>query len=189
MRNLTPDEVKAITAPTVRPFYAIEMDYPDGPVRASTLDRPMQITSPNTGQLETFAGVGVLGAISDIEEGSENRSYGFSVTLSGIPAELAAYLRTQDVHGRPVWLMMGLISPKYEILFYRVIAKAFMDSQGVVAGEQLGIVVDCESAAVDWERARVRRYTDADHRARYPTDGFLKYIAAMEQATLSWGRA
>jgi hypothetical protein len=41
---------------------------------------------------------------------------------------------------------------------------------------------------VDWERARVRRCTDVDHRTRYPTDGFFKYVAALENQTLAWGR-
>lgn len=188
-RDLTPAEIEAATAPVVLPFFAVEMDYPDGMVRATTLDRPITLTSNATGQPAEFKGVGQLGGIGDIEDGSENRSYGYSITLSGIPAEFAQYLLQQDPHGRPVWVMLGLVSPAYEVLMVRTIGKAFMDAQDMQAGDRLAVVVNCESAAVDWERARVRRYTDADHRARHPNDGFLKYVAAMENMTLSWGRA
>ena len=188
-RDLTPSELQAVTAPTVLPFFAVEMDYPDGMVRATTLDRPITLTSEATGQPAVFAGVSVLGAVSDIEAGSENRSYGFAVTLSGIPGDFAQYLLQQDPHGRQVWLRLGLVSPAFDVLMVRTIGRAFMDAQDLQMGEQLAVVVNCESAAVDWERARVRRYTDADHRARHPNDGFLKYVAAMENMNLPWGRA
>ena len=188
-RDLTPAAQAAVTAPAVMPFFAVEMDYPDGAVRCTSLDRNITLTSPSTGQPATFYGVGTLGAVSDVQDGSENRSYGFSLTLSGIPADLAAYLRGQDPHGRPVWLLTGLVSPLFEVLVVRQIAHACMDTQDVQAAESLGVVVQCESAAVDWERARVRRCTDADHRARHPNDGVFKFVAALENMNLSWGRA
>ena len=64
-----------------------------------------------------------------------------------------------------------------------------MDTQDVLAGSTTAVVVSCESIQVDWERARVRRCTDVDHRARHPADGFFRYVAAMENINLSWGRA
>jgi hypothetical protein len=187
-RELNPAELQAVTAPVVMPFFAVEMDYPDGMVRATTLDRPITLPSEATGEPAVFAGVGVLGEIGDVESGSENRSYGLSVSLSGIPMELRQYLLEQDAHGRPVWVGLGFVSPAYGVLLYRVIARLNNDAPDLQVGEQLAVVVNCESAAVDWERARVRRCTDADHRARHPNDGFFKYVAAMENMNLAWGR-
>lgn len=187
--HLTPAEQAAVKAPNIMPFFAIEADYPDGMVRACTLDRDLMIVSPSTGVAEKFTGVGILGALSDIEEGSENRSYGFTVTMSGIPFEFADYLLQQDPHGRKIYVISGLIDPLYNVIVRRVITRARMDAQDLQPGDNIGVVLNCESAAVDWERARIRRCTDADHRARHPNDGFFKYIAAMENMNLTWGRA
>ena len=43
----------------------------------------------------TFYGTGAMGEISALEEGGENRSYGFSLSLSGIPGNWLDYLRSQ----------------------------------------------------------------------------------------------
>lgn len=189
MRDLTSPQQAAVISPVVLPFSAVEMNYPDGPVRVTSLDRNITLTSHITNEPATFFGIGLMGAISDIQDGSENKSYGASLTLSGIPDSFAQYLREQDPHGRPVWIMMGVVDPAYNVLMVHQIARMNMDTQDVAIAEQLGVTVQCESAAVDWERSRVRRCTDADHRARYPNDGFFKFVAALENANFSWGRA
>ena len=182
MRPVSNALIDAASAPIVRPFMAVDMDYPDGPVRLSSLDR--QVTFGG----KTFDAVGGLGAVSQIEEGSENRSYGFTVSLSGVPGNFSEYLRTQDVQGRLVTVYLGFVGADYSIIGHDIVTVGRMDTQDVQAGQTTAVVVQCESIQVDWERARVRRCTDSDHKARYPTDGFFKYVAALQNMDLRWGK-
>jgi hypothetical protein len=186
-RDTTPDIIAAATAPIVRPFVAVEMLYPDGPVRVTSLDRIVSIESPSTGMQADWYGT-PLGEISAIEEGAEDKSYGFTLSLSGIPGNWSTYLRTQDVQGRGVSVLLGFVDRLYNVIGTQVITVGFMDAQDVQAGETTAVVVSCESIQADWARARVRRYTDVDHQQRHPGDNFFKYVAALENQTLRWGK-
>jgi hypothetical protein len=176
--------VAAMAAPVVRPFMATFLDYPAGPVRLTSLPRGTVLAIDGA----EWNGTGVLGQISALEDGAELRSYGFSLTLSGIPGNWGAYLRAQDVQGRRVRVYVGAVNERYDVLGTQVIKVGRMDAQDVATGDTTSVTLTCEDVMVDWERARVRRCTDVDHRARYPADGFFKYVAALENLTLSWGR-
>lgn len=181
-RPAAPPLITAAKQPKVRPFMAAFLDYPAGAVRLCSLPMPIQIDG------DTYYGTGAMGEISPLEEGAENRSYGFTLQLSGIPGNWAEYLRGQDVQGRMVTVRLGFVDEQYDVIGSEIITVGRMDTQDVQAGATTAVLVSCEGIGVDWERARVRRCTDADHRARHPTDGFFKYQAAMENLILSWGK-
>ena len=183
-RPAAPGFVAAAMAPTVRPFYAAELLYPDGPVRLCSL--PQGLTVLIDGQ--TYHGTGVMGRVTQLEEGSENRSYGFALDLSGIPGNWAEYLRGQDVQGGLVTIRMGLCDDQWRVIGSEVITVGRMDTQDVQAGAETWVRVNCEGPNVDWERARVRRATDIDQQQRHPGDQFFKFVAAMENLTIPWGR-
>lgn len=182
-RAADPALVAASLSGNVAPLYACELQYPEGPVRLSSLDRDVVIEG------NTFKGAGALGAVTRIEQGSENRSYGFTLTLSGIPAEFAAYLRTQDPHGGRVTVWFGLVNTKtYALLGARRIRTGRMDTQDVQAGETLSVSVSVEAFNLDWERPRIHRCTDQSQQDAYPGDRFFKYVAALPTMNLAWGR-
>ena len=175
--------VQAFAAPVVRPFMAVFLDYPAGPVRLTSLPRGSVLAIEG----EPWHGTGELGQISALEDGAELRSYGFSLSLGGIPGDWGAYLRTQDVQGRRVRVYIGAVNERYEVLGVQCIKVGRMDAQDVSSGDTTAINLMCEDVMIDWERARVRRCTDVDHRVRYPADGYFKYVAALENLTLKWG--
>lgn len=182
-RSLDTALLGAVKSPHVLPFMAAELMYPDGPVRVSSLPVAKVIDG------QTYHGAGVMGEISELEEGSENRSYGFSLTVSGIPGDWADYLKSQDVQGRLVTIRLGFCDANYSIIGSKIITVGRMDAQDVEVGERTAIVVSCESIAVDWERARIRRCTDADQRSQHAGDTFFKYVAALQNMSLEWGYA
>ncbi len=182
MRPVSLDLINAAKAPIVRPFMAVDMDYPDGPVRLCSLDRRVTFDG------KTWDAVGGLGSVSQLEEGSENRSYGFTISVSGVPGNFSEYLRGQDVQGRNVTVYLGFVNPDYSIIGFDIVTVGRMDTQDVQAGQTTAVIVQCESIQVDWERPRVRRCTDADQRARVPSDGFFKYVAALQDMNLRWGK-
>ena len=183
-RTAHPDTIAAAHATNVSPFTAVELDYPGGAVRLCSL--PLQVAFGGL----TFYGTGAMGEISALEEGGENRSYGFSLSLSGIPGNWLDYLRSQDVQGRMVRVWLGFVDAKHTIIGEpQIIAVGRMDTQDVRAGKTTSVTVSCESIAVDWERARVSYVTDVDQQAKYPGDRIFEYVAAMENLTLTWGKA
>lgn len=175
----------AARAPVVRPFLAAELMYPEGPVRLSSLPVAQAIQIGG----DTYHGTGVLGKISQLEEGSENRSYGFTLDLSGIPGNWAEYLRGQDVQGGLVTIRFGLVDDQWRVIGSEIITVGRMDTQDVQAGAETWVRVNCEGPNVDWERARVRRCTDVDQQQRHTGDRFFKFVAAMENFNIIWGRS
>ncbi len=182
-RDIHPATAQAGLGDVVRPFLTIEMDYPDGMVRASTLQESIVIEG------QTYYGMGVLGTLSPVQEGAESRSYGVTASIAGIPGNFAAYLQGQDVQGRTAVIRMGLMDHSYAVVGAMVtIFVGRMDTQDVSAGKNTAIEVAIESLLIDWERARIRRYTDVDQQAVYPGDRGLEYMSALQNMTLSWGR-
>lgn len=183
-RTASPELLAAAKSDVVRPFTAVELAYPAGPVRLCSL--PLPITFGGL----TFHGSGAMGEISALEEGGENRSYGFSLSLSGIPGNWLEYLRSQDVQGRTVRVWLGFVDARHQVIGTpQIIAVGRMDTQDVRAGQTTSVTVSCESIAVDWERARVSYVTNVDQQAKHPGDRIFEYVAAMENMVLTWGKA
>lgn len=187
-RNLTPAELALVTGPNVIPFGAAEIAYAEGTVRLCSLPvRETPLLSAMSGVEETFYGCGTMGAVSAIQAGAEARSYGITLTLSGIPGNWAAYLRGQDVQGRSVRLYRGFCDRLYRVGMFRSVWVGRGDTQYCRVGEATDVTVAAESVLIDWERGRVRHYTDVDQQARHPGDKFFEYVAALENMVLSEG--
>lgn len=179
------DLLAATVAPTVRPFLAAELIYPEGPVRLTSLPTGQTILIDG----QTYHGTGALGRITELEEGAENRSYGFSLELSGIPGNWAEYLRGQDVQGGLVTIRLGMCQADGSVIGSEIVTVGRMDTQDVQAGETTYVRVNCEGPNVDWERPRVRRATNVDQQTRSPGDEFFKFCAAMRNFRERWGRS
>jgi hypothetical protein len=184
-RAASPEFLAAAKAPTVRPFLAVDCAYPDGAVRLTSLPAGQPITIDG----QQYHGAGALGSISTLSEGAEGGGFGFTLTLSGIPAEFHQYLREQDVQGRAVTVRLGFVDDQWRVTAHQVITVGRMDTQDVTAGAEAQVVVTCEAETVDWERARVRRCTDIDQTIAHPGDRFFKFMAAMENMALVFGRS
>jgi hypothetical protein len=183
-RPASPTLISAATAASVSPFMAAELIYPDGPVRVTSLPIHVEFMG------HTWHGTGAMGRITQLEEGSENRSYGFALELSGIPGNWGEYLRAQDVQGGLVTIYLGFANSEWQpVSTPEVITVGRMDCQDVQAGENTFVRVNCEGPNVDWERPRVRRCTDVDQTTRTPGDRFFKFTAAMRNFRESWGRS
>jgi hypothetical protein len=183
-RAAPPEMIAASLKGTVSPAFAVECTYPDGPVRLCSLPYPVTIEG---NAFDPGAG---LGAISRIEQGAENRSYGFTLNLTGIPATFAAYLREQDPHGGRVTVWFLLVnSETHALIGARRIRTGRMDTQDVTAGDTLSVSVQVEAFNLDWARPRIERYTDQSQRDRAPGDRFFKYVSAIPNMSLAWGRS
>jgi hypothetical protein len=55
-------------------------------------------------------------------------------------------------------------------------------------GASCTIGITGESALVDLERARTRRYTDQDQQAEYPGDSGFEFVTRLQEMEISWGQ-
>jgi hypothetical protein len=183
MRLLSPELVDALTSAHVRPFQLVELDFEDGPVRATSL--PFDITLEGA----TYLGVSVLGSVSPVTEGPEMRSYGTSLTLSGIPSSFAEYLCAQKVQGRIATLSAGFLNRNDQIIGEILpVFRGRMDTLDLKVGTSTEVSIAVETLFIDWERPRLRRYTLADQKVRFPADLSLEHVADVASKELVWGR-
>lgn len=132
-----------------------------------------------------YTGAGDLMAISELRESSDIAAYGATLTLSGIPTGLVGLALAEPYQGRRAVVKFGTISNGVKTS--AVVFTGEMDQMGIQMGpETVTISLDVESRLVDLQRARIRRYTDADQRLRFPNDRAFEFVTRLQNESLEW---
>jgi hypothetical protein len=183
-RDISAPVIAATQDDPARPVLLVSLDYASGFVRLTSL--PYDVVYDG----HTYSGVGSLGGISPVEEGSELQSYRLDLTLSDLPADFIALALGEDYQGRDARIYLGLVDAGHVLIDEPMLLfRGRMDTQHIAMGPETGSVrVRVESRMADWERPRVRRYTDADQRARFPGDRGFEFVEQIPQ-NLNWGRS
>ena len=182
-RTLSPLTAAAAQDQVVRPIILAQMEFESGTVTVT--DAPFSLTYDGV----TYTGVGQLGAISAVEEGAELQSYAINLSLSGIPSELVSLALLDAYQGNDIRLSLALLDKGHTIIGTPMLLfRGRMDTMDIELGETATITLTAQSRMADWERARLRRYTDEDQRTEYPSDKGFEYIAQMAEKTIYWGR-
>lgn len=136
-----------------------------------------------------FLGVGQFGGISQLEESDELRATGYAISLSGIPPEMISMAISEPMQGKPANVWVAFFDENHQLLADPVGPwRGRIDTSDVELGDTATVTLAVESRLIDWERPRIRRYTDADLKAEYPGDRGLEFITAMVDANIIWGR-
>jgi hypothetical protein len=160
---------------------AVALDFPSGIARWNGSTQDLVIGG------NTFLGVGVLGSIGVIEEGAENRAYGLQVGITGIPRDTVALALTQEYQGRPATLWEVQLDANGQPIGTPPIAfRGRMDQMSVTLGDTASVTVRLENRLADWERARVRRYTDEDQKRVFATDKGFEFVTATVDKDIVW---
>lgn len=181
-RGLSPIQQAAAADEQVARTVAVEMDFPDGFARFHGGHESIEIDG------NTFLGVGQLGSISVAEESAELRSYGMVIKLSGVPRDSIAYALGQAYQGRrgTVWevqldpVTFTVIGPPL------VVFRGRMDQMDIIMGQQAAVTVRLENRLADWDRPRIRRFTDDEQRRRDPNDGSFRFLPATTEKEIIW---
>jgi hypothetical protein len=137
-----------------------------------------------------WLGIGTLGSIEAIQEGTALQMYGCALTLSGIPTEIISTAFSEDYQGRTATIWLAPLTDDYQFIADPVVVfKGRMDTMDIEVGKTSKVTLSVESRLVDWDRPRIRRYNDADQTAEFPGDRGFRYVAQMVQKDLKWGRA
>jgi len=160
---------------------AVELDFPDGFARFHGGHDVININGVE------FLGVGQLGNISVAEESAELRAYGMSIVLSGVPRDSVAYALGQAYQGRKgtVWEVQ-LDPASFQVIGALVVFRGRMDQLEIAMGQQATVTVRLENRLADWDRARIKRFTDKEQRRRDPNDGSFRFLSTTTEKEIIW---
>lgn len=140
---------------------------------------------------EDWLGVGSLGSVSTLEEGSDVSPYSITLTLSALDATISGQALNEDYFMRPVTVYVGVLSADDELLDDPIsMWTGFMDVMSVTAGQdgESGdqIVITCESELAEFDRSANLRYTNQTQQRLYPSDTFFEFMPKIDGLKIKW---
>jgi hypothetical protein len=140
---------------------------------------------------QTWTGVGNLGGISPISEGTEPHADGIELSLSGIPSDLVTKALGECRPNAPVKLWFGFLDEAEAVIAAPY--QSFGGRADVPSVEEGGdtstIKLRVENRLVDFNRARERRFTHEDQQIDYPGDLGFEYVAGLQEWNGAWGKS
>lgn len=141
--------------------------------------------SPNA----VFLGVGNFGRVSVVQESAEQRAEKITLELSGVPsANISQSLIPSEYANRRVRVWLALVDDQHAIIGTPMLLwRGRIDTQDAeIGGPNSRIVVTCVDRRADWDRPRIRRYSDAEQQARFPGDLGLQYAVQIAEKEIAW---
>lgn len=182
-RDLTTGVDDALSGGHLVGLLFAELDFMSGVVRANNSSINLQWGG------HTWYGVGRLGSVDVVPEHSDLQMSGVSLSLTGIESEMVGRVLGESYQGRSCKLYFAALDSNHTVLTDPVlIFSGRIDTSDIQLGQTASITLTAESRLTDWERPRVRRYTNEDQLSEYPGDRGLEYVAQMVEKTLVWGR-
>ena len=183
MRNLPSAMVTAITSNYVRPIFMAILTF-----RSTT-----QYVWSGAGNLvyggNTYLGIGSLGKIGDVSEGTDVKAYGTTVQLSGIDPVLLGESLTDVQIGAPATIYVAFVDGNCNILGtpYPLFVGTMDKPTVQVAPDTISITISLENQLWNLQRAGQRRYTAADQNLYYPDDSAFNWVEILNDQALIWG--
>jgi hypothetical protein len=135
---------------------------------------------------QTWTGVGDLGKISTVTEDSNLTSQGITLSLAGVRSSLLTEAMSEIKQGLPCKVWIVLMSAEGVPVDSIGVYSGLMDQSDIEEGVDSSVItIAVESRLSDLQRAQNHRLTDADQRAKYPTDDAFKWT----QQLLDWNGA
>jgi hypothetical protein len=185
-RNFTPAARAAATASVSRPVLLVRLAYDSADVLVCSLGRNISWDWNSDGVAETFVGVGILGAVSDLEETGRGQASAVSLELNGVDQAALALALLETYQGRDARIWLGFRDGGQLVDAPVLLWRGRMDTQTIDLPEGK-ITLDVASRLQDWERQRTRRYTDEDQQAAYPGDLGVQFVSRTAEFELIWG--
>ena len=184
-RDLTASAETASLAGHVVPVILVDLDLTSGFARFNTGDRTITYSGND------YLAVGNLGKISPFGEPSDLSAEGMTIELSGIPSTYINVALNEDIQGRAARIFLGFLNvTTYALIADPVLVfRGRLDTMDVQIGETATVQARVESRFADWDRPRIRRYTNQDQIARFIGDKGCEFVSQTTDRELVWGRA
>ena len=182
-RIATAGLLDAIDEEVVRPVLFVELDFPSGFVRINSTNS--ELTNPADSNV--YTGIGNLGSVSTIEESSNLQANGIQLQLSGVaPGVITAAF--EKAQGRDATIWLGLFDSNYVVIANpSIIFQGLIDNASIALGETGTVQLNIENRMIEWQRPKIRRYTDEDQQAAHAGDLFFQFVNQTTDKELFWG--
>lgn len=140
---------------------------------------------------DTWIGAGNIMSLSTIEETTEIKAVGARLTIAGLDQSFASIALSENYQNRPATIWLGMIDDDGTVVPdpFRIFSGR-MDTMDITeSAETATISISIENKLIDFERPRIRRYTDQDQKIDYPDDRGFEFVASIQETEIVWGRA
>lgn len=183
-RKMTPGMAAAFQSQVIRPALFVEIHFLNGP---SYLWSGLGDLSWNG---QTWRGVGSLGSVSTVEEGTDIQARGVTLALSGIDSNLLAGALQELVQELPVFIYLGLFDDTTTLIPDPIVMWAGRTDQPLieVSGATATITLNCESRLLEMNVLVDRRYTTDDAQLVAPGDQAFYWVTSIQERAIYWGQ-
>lgn len=182
MRVLDPLMLAALQASVVVPAFLVSLQFKSGPQYIWSGVGPLVYNS------NTYLGVGSLGGVGTISEGTEVQADGTALTLSGIDPALYSACLTDIQLGAPAQVWFACMSNGQIIGTPYLLFSGQVDKPHITTGANtITISLALENRLANLQRASARLWTAADQNMEYPTDSAFNFVEILNDMALRWG--
>lgn len=175
----------AITGSVVHLAVFVMLDLSSGVLRFTSRAEPI------TWDGFTWLGGAAFTRLQPVEEGVSPRAEALALSISGIDPAYVASIMTEHYQGRAAKIWIATLDPDTQA----VIADPLLVFHGRIdeptvelSRESATITLTLESRWADWDRPRLKYFSDADQQAEHPGDLFFQFTAAMVNKEIAWGQ-
>jgi hypothetical protein len=139
---------------------------------------------------QTWQGVGSLGSVSTIAEGSTVEAKGIVLVLSGIDTSILADVLQEFQTGAPVLVYLGLLDDAGTLIASPITSwSGRMDTPTIEVGAETATVsINCEHRLIELNIAVDRRYNQIDQGIDFPGDNAFNFVPSVQEKQIFWGR-
>lgn len=188
-RGLSSPNATASAALHVRPLPFIKCEFDSGTLYLHLGVGTYRWGPGGVGTGDTYTGMGALGQIGSLDEGTDLSPFGVTMRLNALDSTLLALAEGEEVFNRRVTTYTGFLDENGALVDTPAERwSGWGDSLGLqLGGDQDGIELQCESEMRFSDRTNGARFTDEDQQSRYPSDIMFQYLAQIVDARVPWG--
>ena len=183
MRNLDPSLQAGLTAPVIEPVLLVQLTFRSQTCYVCSAGFNVGFNG------QTFLGLGTFGGISAVQEGTELRADGISLTLSGIDPTIVTECETDIAPLAPARCWLGLMTQGQLVGVPYLFFSGVVDAPTITTTPtEATITLRLESRMALLNRPTQRRYTSADQHANgYPDDTGFAFVEKLNDIALRFG--
>ena len=165
-------------------FFAVKAEFDTDTIRLWTGIDDLQVNG------ETYTGAGTLLGVGDIEDTMEIKSTNCTFTLSGMDETVLNLALSEDIHNRKITMFMGYLSGGGNVSAGEITLFSGRMTNLTITDDPQGmtIAINAENRLVDLNRPSNLRYTQASQQVINSGDTGFKYVIAIQDLSLDWGR-
>jgi len=175
-----------LTSGSLRPFYAIKMNFTSGTLLLATTYADLIIGG------NTYLGTGNIIGVSPITETSDTRASGLEIVLNGLDTSILSAGLTEDTQGMVVEVYFGVLTTTNNAdavvdTPYQIFS-GFIDSMVLEEnGEESSLKFTVENKLITLEIPTDRRYTDQDQQNFFSGDKCCNFVTSLQDKSVAWG--